>query len=182
MKKLALLLGVMFIALTGCSSNNNIMSKYPGFEKKKDHHFVAPTSYDAFVTALEEKQEGLYYIGFPTCPWCISVTPILEEALSESNKTMYYLDKHSDKMTEALEERLTKWDNALSVDLTSGKEHGPQYVPFIVAIDKNGTITTHTGTVEGHQPSERGLTEDEKLYLVARFKRMFEPVTNMGVK
>lgn len=34
---------------------------------------------DDVVSRLEAKEQGMYYFGFPTCPWCVELLPVLDK-------------------------------------------------------------------------------------------------------
>ncbi|WZU02184.1 hypothetical protein MGH68_03835 [Erysipelothrix sp. D19-032] len=82
MRKILLTTVVSLLVLVGCTSaNTNIMKGYKGFDKK-DHHYQAMSASD-MATTLENKTEGIYYLGFETCPWCVALVPVMEEGCCE---------------------------------------------------------------------------------------------------
>lgn len=44
------------------------------------------------INKLTSKEAGIYYFGFPTCPWCLELLPILDDALVEENETAYVVN------------------------------------------------------------------------------------------
>ena len=36
---------------------------------------------EQIIHKLVRKKEGIYYFGFPTCPWCVELLPVFNEVL-----------------------------------------------------------------------------------------------------
>lgn len=180
MKKTLLALLVSIFVLTGCSSNN-LMKDYEGFTKK-DHHYVT-TDAETIIKSLEDSKEGIYYIGYADCPWCVALIPEMETVVTELEASykeqglnlkpeITVLDVQSAEYSENedLKKRLSDWDKQLP---EAQRSNG--YVPFVVAIDKDGKIQTHLGTVENHKPPVK-LTENQTKFLHLRLRNMFEGI------
>ncbi|MFV0556511.1 MAG: transporter [Lactovum sp.] len=107
---------------------------------------------------LSKKEAGIYYFGFPECPWCQELQPMLEELLEFSQKEAYYIDIHDENFTKSDRAKLEKFYEE------STGEKGLA-VPFLVAINSFKDVETNVGTVEGHDASQEKMTEnqDEKL-------------------
>ncbi|QIK70752.1 thioredoxin [Erysipelothrix sp. HDW6C] len=178
MKKLIFTLMAIMLVLTGCTSKGNTsadgaadMSGYEGIGK--EHHFVSEALPD-MVSNIENKVEGIYYLGFATCPWCIELTPVMEDVASELNVSIHYLNVRDDAWkTNKLADRIMAFEETLPASAT--KSEG--YVPYLIIIDKDGNIKTHLGTVDGHEPSKAKMTEDQVNFLTIRLKEMFKTVT-----
>ncbi|HFI0293542.1 TPA: thioredoxin [Streptococcus suis] len=72
------------------------------------------TSQSYIAISLAELQEKMttaedffLYVGRPTCPYCESFLPKLEEAIQESSTIVYYLDTDSESDVSALTNFLT---------------------------------------------------------------------------
>ena len=79
---------------------------------------------DDVVSRLEAKEQGMYYFGFPTCPWCVELLPVLDKedklyvpfvvAINSSGDVKVHVgmvddhDATKDKMTKDQEQRLVK--------------------------------------------------------------------------
>lgn len=173
MKKTLLVFVAALVILTGCTSSKNIMKGYAGFTKT-DHHFVAPGA-ESFVTSLENKEAGIYYIGFAECPWCKALVPLLEELATEYNTEIKYLNtKGNDfKDNQALIDRYSAVEATFVED---AQNKGT--VPLVIAIDKSGNMTFHRGTAPTFKPGVNDtMTEQENEYVLLRVGEMFKAVT-----
>lgn len=47
---------------------------------------------DDVVSRLEAKEQGMYYSGFPTCPWCVELLPVLDKELQADHGKAYTVD------------------------------------------------------------------------------------------
>ncbi|WP_159648939.1 thioredoxin [Erysipelothrix aquatica] len=171
MKKILLTAVVSLLVLVGCTSaNTNIMKGYKGFDKK-DHHYQAMSASD-MATALENKTEGIYYLGFETCPWCVALVPVMEEAAAAGNHTINYVDTRGNDYTQNADaqKRIEAFSNSLP------EEQRMTGVPYVVIIGGDGSIQVNIGTVPGHNAPVDPLTEDQAKFLQIRLTEMFNSV------
>ncbi|MDE1809283.1 hypothetical protein CS331_021470 [Klebsiella pneumoniae subsp. pneumoniae] len=42
------------------------------------------------------RQQGIYYFGFPTCPWCLELLPILDKELEKESMNAYAVNTRGD--------------------------------------------------------------------------------------
>lgn len=129
---------------------------------------------------LLENGTGILYLGFPKCPWCQDLVPLLNESAKDNSiNSVYYIEdffdmrpdkvenpKYQDeynKIVKIIEEYENKTNNQI-------KEDNIIKVPLILFV-KNGEIVGYQkGTVEGHNLEKdengeyflRDLTDDEK--------------------
>lgn len=55
-------------------------------------NMIKYSNYDEIIDVIENKT-GIIYLGFPECPWCRNLVPVLLEAAKENNiDTIYYLN------------------------------------------------------------------------------------------
>lgn len=181
MKKLLSLLLVMTVLLVGCTSKNGnsdqfvtdgVMDQYAGFNGS-DHHFKGD-NVELFVSNLENKVKGIYYMGFADCPWCKALVPILEEVADETDHTIAYLNTRSTQFqgNSGIQERLQAFISSLPTELQNQGS-----VPFLIFIDENGNIDTHLGTVEGHDAPTETMTENEVKFLTVRLTEKFNKIS-----
>ena len=133
MKKLIMIISILML-MAGCSSvpkgddinyidiksENVDMSGYDGM-KSIDHHFML-ISPDEFFRVAEEDGSGAFYFGHTGCPSCQHVVKWIEEAATNCDKTVYYIDGYStvypldkekqDQLYEVLYPVLEEWDGA----------------------------------------------------------------------
>lgn len=164
MKKLISVLSVLLL-LSACGQNN-IMKDYKDL-KTTNHHFVSEEP-KTVMDKLENKEEGIYFVGYANCAFCQDLVPVLEEVLEETDKTAIYLDVSKDSF-KAIIDRFVKFDNNLDKNLQSGGG-----VPFFIVIDKDQNIRTHVGTVDGYNPSVEEMSEDQTEYLKIKLKQAIE--------
>ena len=172
MKK-TILLVLMTLLLTACSiqngnSNVNIMEGYKGFDKK-DHHFVTK-GYNEIIEDITSYKQGIYYLGFKECPWCIALVPVFEEVATTQDMTITYLNTRDDKYKEDAQaiEKLTEFIETLPKD-----QQNDGKVPFIISISKDKVVKTHLGTAPNHNAPTTDMTEAEVSYLTARLNELF---------
>lgn len=101
MKKLLLIFSVFLsaIGLSSCGSDYFL----DNYEKLTDeNHVFYNSSVDEIIEILDGTTEGNYviYFGFPTCPWCQALTPVLNEVAKDNylhkkekgQNVVYYYD------------------------------------------------------------------------------------------
>lgn len=162
MKKL-LLLFTSLVLLSACSSN--IMKGHD--ELGADHHFVKE-DYSDVMDDLENKKPGVYYAGFPECPYCSDLVPVLEDVLEETDTMATYI-KVDDSGFDKIRDRFIDFDESLDESQQSGGG-----VPFVIVIDEDETIRTHVGTVEGYSPGVEEMSENQLEYLHIKLTQAIE--------
>lgn len=147
------------------------------------------SNYDEIIDIIENKT-GIIYLGFPECPWCRSVLPVLFDVLDENDiETVYYLNilnerdayvvedgklvyqtddagnekkgtKGYFKLLEALDEHLT--DYIVSFE---GKEYDTNekriYAPTVIFVKEGKVLGLHVSTVESHKSGFDKMTEEQ---------------------
>lgn len=189
MKKLLLILLVLFM-FTGCSNKqeeeettSEDSSSACGIETceedDKASYLIAQNqiSVAEVVSKLENKESFVLYMYFDACPWCKELGPIVSDYLKDNEELL--------NMTYALNVRPdgTK-ENDLRYKDDDGNYNEPEferiynfiydqldedgvvYVPTLVFVKDGELVYFHTGTVEGHDATERTLTDDEKQEIV----------------
>lgn len=149
------------------------MSAYEGF-MEEENQFVTLDMAD-FLTKLEEKQSGIFYFGFSTCPWCIEAVPIMNEAAKEADVHIYYIDKHAESSSEELIQQV---EEKLADRLQKNEEGKPTlYVPYVIVLKDGEIIAEHMDTVPGHDAHERKMNEEEQSELKSIYLEMFHKVS-----
>lgn len=158
----------MFASLTfGAHAD---MSGYEGFDDAQ-HHFMKATMQD-IIDKIENKESGIVYFGYATCPWCIEAVPIMNEVAKTNDQFIYYVDK---KASSSDETTTAKVESLLSDVLTKDDDGKPHlYVPEVIIIQDGKVIANHLGTVEDHDAHERTLTTAEQAQLQTTYEDMFE--------
>lgn len=108
------------------------------------------------TTVLEvfEKGSGVVFLGFPSCPWCQQLAPIVDQAAHDENLTkIYYLDIGTARAenNDTYQKIVAKLKDHLKVD----EQGNPRvYVPDVTALH-NGQIVgrfRQEPLKEGEQP------------------------------
>ncbi|MEG2351650.1 MAG: thioredoxin family protein [Bacilli bacterium] len=184
MKKLGALLLTFLLVLTGCkvqkiedendSDALKFNKEYSLVEKSNVYKY---TSY-AKVNEIIKTGSGIIYLGFPSCPWCKEITPVLNEIAKEKNvKEIFYYNHKDIRVNETKEYKQLV---SLLSDFLEPDESGDKkiYAPTIVFV-QNGIIKgIHVGSVEGHDAHERAMTEDEKKALKQIYSNLIDKVYN----
>lgn len=105
----------------------------------KDNRFI----YAAQEQIIEkfEKGDGLVFLGFPDCPWCQALAPLMNEAAKAENADIYYLNiQQARQDNDALYQKLLE---KLKDHLRKDEQGNPRvYVPDVSAL-RGGKIVGH---------------------------------------
>lgn len=178
------------------SSNNKV---YPEVEIPSNNA-IKYSSYDEIFEVLE-KGTGVIYLGYPECPWCRNLVPVLLEAANEIElKTIYYLNIKEDRDLYALNENnevikekegtdnyyklINKLDSILNeytitstddVKISTGEKR--IYVPLVIFV-KNGKIIGHQNdTVESQTDPYILLNDKQKEELFIKLTNYMSEVS-----
>ena len=120
---------------------------------------------DDVVSRLEDKEQGMYYSGFPTYPGCVDLLPVLDKELQADDGeayTVYVRGKHYSDADNAIVKKFSQ---------TYTKED-KLYVPFVVAINSSGDVKVHVGMVDDHDATKDKMTKDQEQRLVKILDKM----------
>lgn len=151
-----------------------------------------------------ENGTGIIYLGFPDCPWCRSMLPVLLNALDNmSIDRLYYLNISNIRDTLILDEKnrveiqeegtqsyykmLEIMDAVLDpyyLTALDGKKIDTKekriYAPTVVAVKEGKIVDIHVGTVESQEDPYIDLTEEQQEELCNRFIEMIQKVYNVN--
>lgn len=130
--------------------------------------------------ALEilEKETGVIYFGFPECPWCRNLVPVLLEASDEVGiDKIYYLNNLDERDTKQLENNKIvtekegtndyyKLVEALkdflwNYDGLNDNSIKRIYYPMVVFVKEGKILSTHIDTVESQDNPYKSLTKEQ---------------------
>ena len=81
-KIVGIILAICFtLTLIGCKKRN-IMKDYPSLNDK--NHIYKEVQIDDVITMLEDKESFYLVMGFPECPWCQALMPVLNEVAKDA--------------------------------------------------------------------------------------------------
>ena len=177
-KKLGILLSIIILLLciTSCKKGN-VMNDYPNIEDK--NHVFKEIEINDVIKKLENNKSFYLVLGFPECPWCQALMPVLNEVAKDNKeKTIYYLNiKEIRDNTESLGHTEYKKleDNYFkeALDIEKNRLNAPTFVKV-----ENGKMTMyHINTVSSHVLNENmvlpPLTNEELNELKAILNKFF---------
>ncbi len=153
--------------------------------------------------SLLENGTGIIYLGFPDCPWCRSMLPILLRTLNNVNiDKLYYLNIGSIRDTLVLDENnkvevkeegtpgyskiLELMDEVLEpyyLTTSDGKKIDTKekrlYAPTVVAVKEGKIVEIHVGTVDGQKDPYEDLTQEQQEELSDTFMKLIRNVYNI---
>ena len=181
----AILVGIMTFGIYQYlkSDGEKFKAEYEALNNENININISKNNPIKYVTLDEvfdiiQNKTGVIYFGFPGCPWCRNMIPVLFEAAKNNNiDTIYYFNprnvKKSDndeynKLKEILNEYLSEDENGQKV----------LYVPDVYFIKDGKIVGHHLGTVDSQEEPTISLTEEKKNELLDIFNELFEKIRN----
>lgn len=181
----AILVGIMTFGIYQYlkSDDEKFKAEYEALNNENVNINISKNNPIKYVTLDEvfdiiQNKTGVIYFGFPGCPWCRNMIPVLFEVAKNNNiDTIYYFNprnvKKSDndeynKLKEILNEYLSEDENGQKV----------LYVPDVYFIKDGKIVGHHLGTVDSQEDPTISLTEEEKNELLDIFNELFEKIRN----
>ncbi len=181
----AILVGIMTFGIYQYlkSDGEKFKSEYEALNNENVNINISKNNPIKYVTLDEvfdiiQNKTGVIYFGFPGCPWCRNMIPVLFEAAKNNNiDTIYYFNprdiRKSDnedynKLKEILNEYLSEDENGQKV----------LYVPDVYFIKDGKIVGHHLGTVDSQEDPTISLTDEEKNELLDIFNELFEKIRN----
>ncbi len=140
-----------------------------------------PVTYVDLGEALKilKNDTGVIYFGFPECPWCRNLVPVLLEAIKEAEyKNVYYCNALNDRDKKHLDA-----DGKIIVDQEGSKEYQELleylydklsvyeglnddkikrlYFPTVVFVKDGKVVDFHENTVDTQEDPYQALTEEQ---------------------
>lgn len=133
-----------------------------------------PMSFDEAIQFFEEGKSGLLYFGFPDCPWCKELFPVLSQSLKDNDETIYYIRTRDDEKNRLYSEEQKEQIEPYLKDYMKDNDEGilTLYVPLVVRVKDGQVISGHQGTAEDHDAHESGLTQEETEELKAEIDQI----------
>ncbi len=156
------------------------MSAYEGFDSK-DSRFEE-SDMEHLLATFDQKKSGIFYLGYPSCPWCIEALPVLNEVAKENDVYVAYVRTRDDqKELIYTEEQKQKLISLTSAYLEKNDDGEPQlFVPFVLVVKDGKAISGHVGTVDGHDAHERTMKDEEKEALHKIYMEMLNEMKKQG--
>ncbi len=150
--------------------------KYPTVSIAQDN----PVKYASFEEIMEvlDSKTGIIYFGFPECPWCRNIVPILLETAQENEiDTVYYFNAKSMRDEKELKDGqivttkegtdeyyqlVDKLKDYLSPYEGLNDENLKRlYFPTVVFVMGGKIVGIHEGTVESQTNPYKSLSKDQ---------------------
>lgn len=167
-------------------------SKYLSIDVRGDNN----VKYIGAKKVIQKLQKGtsVIYFGFPECPWCRNLVPVLADVNSNYQTTLYYFNalsirdiKHKDsdgeivvdkegtdeyyKIIELLSDYLDSYDGLEDDSIKR------LYFPTVVFVKDGKIIGVHTGTVDSQKDPNKKLTKKQKEELTSQLEELYDEVT-----
>ncbi len=99
---------------------------------------------------------GVVYFGYPTCPWCRNIVPILTDVLAASKLDTFYYVNVENVSTEGVKDIL---EDYLKEDEQGNKR---LFVPDVYFIQDGKIQDHHRGTVSSYKNAFQGMNDEQK--------------------
>ena len=181
----AILVGIMTFGIYQYlkSDGEKFKAEYEALNNENVNINISKNNPIKYVTLDEvfdiiQNKTGVIYFGFPGCPWCRNMIPVLFEAAKNNNiDTIYYFNPRNVKKSD--NDEYNKLKKILN-EYLSEDENGQKvlYVPDVYFIKDGKIVGHHLGTVDSQADPTISLTEEEKNELLDIFNELFEKIRN----
>ncbi len=182
--------------------NESNKKEYPIVNLNDDNPFVYKTEEE--IVQILENGTGIIYFGFPSCPWCRTLLPVLEEVANENNigeiyylniydiRSMFSLDENKKLITEKegssdyykildllknyLDDYILYTEDEKSVPTNEKR----LYAPTLVAVQNGKIKYFHEGTVDTQKDGYASLNANEISELKSTLNELVNSI-NFGV-
>lgn len=136
-----------------------------------------PIKYATFeeVEQLLTSGTGVIYFGFPNCPWCRNMIPVLFDVAKENNyDTIYYFNPRDIRNDDSSEyKRLIE---ILGDYLLESEGNKVLYVPDVYFIKNGNIVGHHLSTVDSQTDPSIRLTDVQVQELSNIYQRLFDKI------
>ncbi|MDD6879644.1 MAG: hypothetical protein PUD59_05445 [bacterium] len=179
-------------------SNNKV---YPNVQISEDN-IIKYSSYDEVIDILKNGT-GVIYLGYPECPWCRNLVPVLLEAANEvelnkiyylnikEDRDLYSLDENNKvikekdgsedyyKLIEVLDSILNDYTLTSSdeVNISTGEKR--IYVPLVIFVKDGKIVGHHTDTVESQEDPYILLNDRQEEELLVKLTNYMNRITGI---
>ena len=127
----------------------------------EDNPIIYLNTYKELNKKIQNKDSFILYLGFPNCPWCRNIVPVLFDAVKENNiDKIYYINPRVLK-----EENADDFDSLFNLlyDYLLADEEGNKglYVPDVYFFKDGKIIGNHLDTVESQTDPRVTLNEEQ---------------------
>ena len=200
-KKIIILVSLLLVILLGVTIFVFLNNRYTKDEVKFSHEYklnnkdnnVKYLKVDEVIKKLQ-KGSSIIYFGFPECPWCQNLVPVLISVNNEyKDNTLYYYNaldirdkKHLDDDGNIVVDKEGTKEYKKIVEILSdylGSYEGLNdesikrlYFPTVVFVSNGEIVDIHIGTVDSQTNPKKKLTSSEKDELTEVLEKKFDKV------
>lgn len=177
---------VLLFVIVGCNnkSNNDAAQFKKEYEELNDKSVKMnideknPIKYVTFdeVVDVLTNGTGVVYFGFPGCPWCRNVIPVLFEVAQTNNvDTIYYFNPR--EIRNSGTDAYQKLVNILS-DYLEENEDGDKtlYVPDVYFVKDGKIVGNHLSTVDSQKDPYTPLNNEQITELKNIYQELFNKI------
>lgn len=176
--------GILLIGFCGCSKKSDaeeFKKEYEALNEstvKMSIDINNPIKYLNFDEVIERLTTGtsVIYFGFPNCPWCRNMIPVLFDVANNNNiDTIYYFNPSSirDTTNTQYQKLLEILNDYLIVDNNGEKK---LYVPDVYFIKDGKIVGNHLSTVKSQTDPHISLTEEQRIELEDIYQDLFNKI------
>ncbi len=173
MKRVFILLGIILsvFGLTSCDNSDYFLENYEGLTDKE--HVFYNSAVDEIIDILDGTKEGKYvvYFGFPSCPWCQALTPVLNEVAKDNylhlkedgQNVVYYYDIKEIRTNKT--EEYNQILELLGLEVPGEDDElidgvNKIAVPYVVAVDNGIVVDQYLWDVEKSEIGDEVVMND----------------------
>lgn len=179
-------------------TNESNGKTYPTVDLNNNNPFVYASVDD--IKNLFDNGTGVIYFGFPTCPWCRNLVPVLNEAVNNTSieKVYYYniksirssisfddnnklVNEKGDDFYYYLLDKLDSYLTEYTIKDKNNKDYDTKekrlYAPTVVFVKEGKIIGVHEGTVDSQEDPYVVLDDKQKDELMSIFQDYLTKVT-----
>lgn len=178
---------VLLVIITGCGNNKNsddalkFKKEYEELNSssvKMDISENNPIKYATFDEIIDvlTKGTGVVYFGFPGCPWCRNVIPVLFEVAKENDvDTIYYFNPREIRTSgnDAYQQLTTILNDYLEENDEGVKT---LYVPDVYFVKDGKIMGNHLSTVDSQSDPYTPLDEEQRAELKNIYQELFDKI------
>ena len=171
---------IMILSVVGMYKKpeaKNIVEDYPLVQEV---NVYVQIDAERVIEIFDKREDGVIVFGFPACPWCQQLLPILDMVAKKTGVTrIYYVD------IKDMRDNLDSPDHEKylyikkKVEKALDKEKDRINAPTIVTVTAGNVIDYHLDTVPSHQMVDGRLpemTEEQKSELREILKNVIRPI------
>ena len=129
---------------------------------------------DGAIDFLKNKT-GILYFGFPTCPWCRNILPVLFNVSIDNNEEIYYFNPK--ELRETNDEKFNKIMEILDKYLKSNSNgEKTLYVPDVYFVKDGNIKGHHLSSVESQTNPYETLNDSQKQELYNIYNNLLSEI------